>query len=96
MQDKPHKASKTAVNLFVVTDKPTPVKLPTLKQLDRIPMYVERFKTDFKPLKNNKGYNTRVKELKPLKKAYNDFVGTVSCYNDKYAIGGGMVAVNTS
>lgn len=97
-----HTATKTAtsnnksVSLFIVKDKPEPVKLPTLKQLERIPTFVERFKTDFKPLKNNKGYNTRVKELKPLKKAYNDFVGTVSCYNDKYAISGGMVAVNSS
>lgn len=95
-QDTPHKTSKKAISLFVVTDKPQPVKLPHLKPLNNIPMFQERFKTDFKPLKNNKGYNTRVKELKPLKKAYNDFVGTVSCYNDKYAISGGMVAVNSS
>lgn len=72
-QDTPHKTSKTAVSLFVVTDKPAPVKLPRLKPLNNIPMFQERFKTDFKPLKNNKGYNTRVKELKPLKMAYNDF-----------------------
>lgn len=100
-QDTPHKATKKAMSLFIVTDKPAPVKLsgyelPTLKQLGRIPMYVERFKTDFKPLKNNKGYNTRVKELKPLKKAYNDFVDTVSCYNDKCAIGGKVATGNTS
>lgn len=95
-QDTPHKTSKKAVSLFVVTDKPQPVKLPHLKPLNNIPMFQERFKTDFKPLKNNKGYNTRVKELKPLKKAYNDFVGTVSCYNDKCAISGDMVAVNSS
>ena len=95
-QDKPHKTSKKAMCLFIVTDKPQPVKLPHLKPLNNIPMYVERFKTDFKPLKNNKGYNTRVKELKPLKKAYNDFVSTVSMSCDKCAIGGGSVAVNTS
>lgn len=95
-QDTPHKASNKSVSLFIVTDKPQPVKLPTLKQLGRIPMYVERFKTDFKPLKNNKGYNTRVSNKKVLKKAYNDFVGTVSCYNDKCAIGGKVAAGNTS
>jgi hypothetical protein len=94
--DKPHKTSKKAMCLFIVTDKPQPVKLPHLKPLNNIPMFQERFKTDFKPLKNNKGYNTRVKELKPLKKAYNDFVGTVSCYNDKCAIGGKVATSNTS
>ena len=99
--DKPHKASKTAISLFVVTDKPQPVKLsghelPTLKQLDRIPMYVERFKTDFKQRNNARVYKYRVNNKKPLKKAHNDFVGTVSCYNDKCASGGDMVAVNSS
>jgi hypothetical protein len=82
--------------LFIVTDKPAPVKLPTLKQLDRIPMYVERFKTDFKQRNNARVYKYRVSNKKSLKKAYNDFVGTVSCYNDKCAIGGDMVAVNSS
>ena len=95
-QDTPHKTSNTAVSLFVVTDKPAPVKLPTLKQLDRIPTYTQRIVSRLQPLKSHRVYNTRVDNKKPLKKAYNDFVGTVSCYSDKCAIGGGMVAVNTS
>jgi hypothetical protein len=100
-QDKPHKTSNKSVSLFIVTDKPAPVKLlgyelPTLKQLDRIPMYVERFKTDFKQRNNARVYKYRVSNKKSLKKAYNDFVGTVSCYNDKYAIGGKVATGNTS
>lgn len=100
-QDTPHKTSKKAVSLFVVTDKPQPVKLsghelPTLKQLERIPTYTQRIISRFKPLKSHRVYNNRVNNKKSLKKAYNDFVGTVSCYNDKYAISGGSVAVNSS
>jgi hypothetical protein len=97
-QDKPHKTSNKSVSLFIVTDKPQPVKLygVNIPTLERIPTYTQRIVSRFKPLKNNKGYNTRVKELKPLKKAYNDFVGAVSCYNDKCAIGGKVATGNTS
>ena len=95
-QDKPQKTSNKSVSLFIVTDKPQPVKLPHLKPLNNIPMYVERFKTDFKQRNNARVYKYRVSNKKALKKAHNDFIGTVSCYNDKCAIGGGSVAVNSS
>ena len=97
-QDKPHKTSKTAVSLFVVTDKPAPVKLhgANIPTLERIPTYTQRIISRFKPSKMQGVYNTRVSNKKPLKKAYNDFVGAVSCYNDKCAIGGKVAAGNTS
>ena len=97
-QDTPHKTSKTAVSLFVVTDKPAPVKLhgANIPTLERIPTYTQRIISRFKPSKMQGVYNTRVSNKKPLKKAYNDFVGAVSCYNDKCAMGGDMVAVNSS
>ena len=95
-QDKPHKTSKKAISLFVVTDKPQPVKLPHLKPLNNIPMFQERFKTDFKQRNNARVYKYRGSNKKALKKAYNDFNNPVSCYNDKCAIGGGSVAVDSS
>lgn len=94
-QDKPQKKS---ISLFIVTDKPQPVKLygANIPTLERIPTYTQHIISRLQPLKSHRVYNNRVKELKPLKKAYNDFVGTVSCYNDKCAMGGDMVAVNSS
>ena len=92
----PHKTINKSVSLFIVTDKPQPVKLPHLKPLNNIPMFQERFKTDFKQRNNARVYKYRVSNKKVFKKAYNDFVGTVSCYNDKCAIGGKVAAGNTS
>jgi hypothetical protein len=94
-QDKPHKAIKKAVSLFVVTDKPQPVKLPTLKQLDRIPTYTQRIISRFKPSKTQGVYNNRVSNINALKTDYMTFNSPVSCYNDKCAISGGA-AVNSS
>jgi hypothetical protein len=97
-QDKPHKTIKKAMCLFIVTDKPQPVKLSAVNipTLERIPTYTQRIISRLQPLKSHKVYNTRVSNKKVLKKAYNDFVGTVSCYNDKCAIGGKVAAGNTS
>lgn len=80
------------------TDKPQPVKLygANIPTLERIPTYTQRIVSRFKPLKTQGVYNNRVSNKKVLKKAYNDFVGTVSCYNDKCVVGGKVAAGNTS
>lgn len=97
-QDKPHKTRARAVSLFVVTDKPQPVKLygANIPTLERIPTYTQRIISRLQPLKSHRVYNNRVSNKKVLKKAYNDFVGTVSMSCDKCAIGGKVAAGNTS
>lgn len=93
-----HTATKTkkAVSLFIVKDKPQLVKLPHLKPLNNIPTFQERFKTDFKQRNNARVYKHRVSNLKALKNDYMTFNNPVSCYSDKYAIGGKVAAGNTS
>lgn len=97
-QDKPQKTSKKAVSLFVVTDKPQPVKLSSVNipTIERIPTYTQRIVSRFKPLKMQGVYKHRVADIKAFKNDCMTFVDTVSCYNDKCAIGGDMVAVNSS
>ena len=97
-QDKPHKASKKAVSLFIVTDKPQPVKLSSVSipTIERIPTYTQRIISRYKPLKMQGVYKHRATDIKALKNDYMTLVDTVSCYNDKCAISGGMVAVNSS
>lgn len=99
-----HTATKTAtsnnksVSLFIVKDKPQPVKLygANIPTLERIPTYTQRIISRFKPSKSHRVYNNRVTDIKALKTDCMTFVDTVSCYNDKCAISGGMVAVNSS